>query len=151
MKGYGNMGDINERLLDAWLSLSTSINNERLVSDMTYNESLICNLLYRNQINHPEKDLTATDLCNKTKMLKSQMNRTLNSLEEKKIVVRERSKIDKRKVFIKFNMEQANAYKNQHLKILKLVDTVIEKFGKEKAVEIVNIFNEISEIAEEVM
>ena len=151
MKGHGNMGAINEKLLDAWLNLSTSINNERLVSDMTYNESLICNLLYRNQINYPEKNLTATDLCNKTKMLKSQMNRTLNSLEEKKIVVRERSKIDKRKVFIKFNMGQANAYKNQHLKILKLVDTVIEKFGKEKAVEIVNIFNEISEIAEEVM
>ena len=145
------MGDINERLLDAWLSLSTSINNERLVSDMTYNESLICNLLYRNQINHPEKNLTATDLCNKTKMLKSQMNRTLNSLEEKKIVIRERSKIDKRKVFIKFDMAQANAYKNQHLKILKLVDAVIEKFGKEKAVEIVNLFNKISEIAEEVM
>ena len=74
------MDSLNENLLNAWLRLSTSINNPRIVSEMTYNESLVCNILY----NHSESEITATDLCNATKMLKSQMNRTLNQLEKKR-------------------------------------------------------------------
>ena len=145
------MEDISEKLLDSWIRLSTTINNERLVSDMTYNESLICNILYKNQMYEPQKTLTATDLCNKTKMLKSQMNRTLNTLEEKRMIVRERSKNDKRQVFVQINMEQAKEYQNQHSKILNLIDTLIEKIGKESAMDIVDMLNKISDIAEEVM
>ena len=36
---------LSEALLTSWLRLSTSINNSRLVSTMSYNESLVCNLL----------------------------------------------------------------------------------------------------------
>ena len=67
----------NEALLGAWLRLSTSINNSRLVTELPYNESLICNVLYRNDLLHNEKKLTATELCAETKILKSQMNRSL--------------------------------------------------------------------------
>ena len=31
-----------ERILDGWLKMSTAISNERLVSVMTYNESMVC-------------------------------------------------------------------------------------------------------------
>lgn len=145
------MKDINEKILDAWLRISTIINNERLVSDMTYNESLVCNILYRNQQENPDINITATDLCNKTRMLKSQMNRTLNNLEKRGIIVRERSDIDKRQVFIKLNEKTTDTYMSQHEKILELVDSLIERFGKEKAMEIVNVLNLISDMAEEVM
>lgn len=76
------MDNLHESLLNSWLRLSTSINNARLVSEMTYNESLICNILY-NQSKTVNKYLTATDLCRMTNMLKSQMNRTLTQLEKK--------------------------------------------------------------------
>ena len=102
--------NINEELLGAWLKLSVAINNEKVVSDMPYNEALICNILYRNQIHDPLKKLTATDLCNATKMQKSQMNRTLNNMEEKSLIVRERSELDKRQVFVSLNMEQNEIY-----------------------------------------
>ena len=139
--------EITENLLTAWLRLSTSINNPRLVSDLTYNESLICNLLYNNLQANPDKRITATDLCNQTKMLKSQMNRTLNSLEEKKLITKERSAIDKRLIYISMDLKQAIAYKKQHDKILELISIIIDNLGKDNTNKAIEIFNAISDIA----
>ena len=141
----------NERLLGAWLKISTVINNSRLVSEISYNESLICNILYRNAMEHPEQLLTATDLCTETKILKSQMNRILTQLEEKKLITRERSSEDKRKVFVRLNEDQSNTYIKQHAQILKLLDDIIERLGKEKAIEITEALNGISDVASEII
>ena len=142
---------LNEELLSAWLKLSTAINNSRLVSEMSYNESLICNILYRSITEHPDKMLTATDLCDETKILKSQMNRILNQLEEKKLITRERSKEDKRKVFICLTTGQSNAYLKQHEQILNLLDNIIKKLGEDQAKEIIRALNGISNVADEII
>ena len=142
---------LNEVLLGAWLKISTAINNSRLVSEMSYNESLICNILYRNATEHPEQFLTATDLCTETKILKSQMNRILNQLEEKNLITRERSNRDKRKVFVRLTTEQSNAYLKQHEQILQLLDNIIEKLGEEKTLEIIETLNGISDVAGELI
>lgn len=140
------MNDIHEELLNAWLRLSTAINNTRLVSEMTYNESLICNILY----NQAKKagTITATDLCNMTNMLKSQMNRTLNQLEKKNMITRERSTIDKRQVYITMNLKQCQLYEQQHAKILHILDAVITKLGNEKAIDAISLLNQISDVAD---
>lgn len=145
------MQNINEKVLSAWLKLSTTICNERISSELPYNESLICGILHRNAVENPEKQMTATELCEQTNIQKSQMNRTLNSMEEKGLIDRIRSKKDKRQVFVKINMENAEVYENQHKKVLDIVDTVLEKVGKEKAEEIVQLFTLISKKAKEVM
>ena len=145
------MQNINEKVLNAWLKLSTTICNERISSELPYNESLICGILHRNAVENPEKQMTATELCEQTNIQKSQMNRTLNSMEEKGLIARIRSKKDKRQVFVKINMENAEVYENQHKKVLDIVDTVLEKVGKEKAEEIVQLFTLISKKAKEVM
>lgn len=145
------MDETNEILLNSWLRLSKAIYNERIVPDLTYNESLIYNLLYRNQRKNPEKPLTATDLCKSTKILKSQMNRILNNMEQKKMIVRERSTVDKRQVLVKLEEEQLDIYHRQHEKILDIVDEIINKMGKEKALQTIEIFNLVSDIAEEVI
>lgn len=140
---------LNEALLGAWLKLSTAINNSRLVSEMSYNESLICNILYRNATEFPDKVLTATDLCDETKILKSQMNRILTQLEEKNLITRERSKEDKRRVFIRLTTEQSNSYLKQHEQILGLLDDIIAKLGEEQTKEIIRALNGISTVADE--
>lgn len=144
------MKNQNEKLLDAWLRLSTVISNERIVSDIPYNEALICNLLYKNQAAHPETGVTATELCRQSKMLKSQMNRTLQSMEEKDMITRKRSDTDKRQVFITLN-EDCELYRQQHRKTLDLIDALTAKIGIEKSNEILEIFTLISNTAEEVM
>ena len=145
------MKNINETLLATWLRLSTAINNSRVVSELTYNESLICNILYQHSFGETKQELTATDLCKKTKILKSQMNRTLNHLEELGIILKKRSTADKRRVFILLNKAQADKYEKQHTEILTLLDAIIEKLGAEKAHQTIEILNTISEIADEVL
>ena len=143
------MENINENLLNTWLRLSTSVVNSRLVSNLSYNESLVCNILYHAQKKEPDQLLTATDLCNATKMLKSQMNRTLNQLEEKKLITRIRSSSDKRQVFVKFNLDTADIYLEQHQKILDLVDNIIEHFGPEKIEVTLQVLTSICDVADD--
>ncbi len=144
-------GDFNEKLLQSWLRLSTAISNERIVSDLPYNESLICHILYRQHLEHPGCGVTATDLCRETRILKSQMNRTLGNMESKGLIVRERSEKDKRQVFVRFNPEQIKIYEEQHQKILNIIDELIIKIGKEKAGEAMELFNLVADTAEEVI
>ncbi len=142
---------LNEILLGAWLRLSTSINNNRVVSEISYNESLICNILYRNMTQNPGQDLTATDLCEETKILKSQMNRILTQLEQKNLITRVRCEEDRRKLFIRLNEDASNAYLMQHEKILTILNAIIDKIGETRTLETIRSLNEISEVAEEFM
>lgn len=142
------MKKMNEELLNSWLRISTAINNPRLVSEMTYNESLVCNILYQHRHDNNAQPLTATDLCRATNMLKSQMNRTLTQLESKNMITRERSTVDKRQIFISMNMEQCHSYEQQHARILKILDAVIHRLGIEKSKTAIALLNDISDIAE---
>ncbi len=141
------MDTLHESLLNSWLRLSTSINNARLVSEMTYNESLICNILYKHSKSNSSEAITATTLCHMTNMLKSQMNRTLNQLEKKNMITRVRSEKDKRQIFISMNLEQCHAYEKQHIRILQILDAVINQLGEEKALQTIKTLNQISDIA----
>jgi DNA-binding MarR family transcriptional regulator len=138
------MEDIKEKALDAWLQLLTAVNTERIVTNMTFNEAVVCNILNRNK----EQVFTATELCNKMKMQKSLMNRTLTSMEEKGWISRIRSTLDKRQVFVKWN-EQANAiYEKEHEAVLNLVDRILSKVGYEKANEVIQMFSLIASVAQ---
>lgn len=145
------MADLNEELLSAWLRVSTSIVNYRIVSELSYNEALVCNALYRNLTEEGGPPLTATDLCGMTNMLKSQMNRTLNMLEVKGLITRQRSTEDKRQVLVKFNSDKADIYQNQHTRILKLLDGIISKLGEEKAGKAVETLLELADIADGIL
>ena len=144
------MPNMNEKLLQSWLRLTTRIVNSRIVPDMTYNESLICNILY-NQSRSSEEKLTATHLCQMTGMLKSQMNRTLNGLEARGIILRERSTRDKRNIFVSMNPENTQEYINQHDKILQAIDAMIERIGTDRAQQAIDLFTLVSDNADSLM
>ena len=134
---------LNEQLLQSWLQLTTAINNERLVSDLPFNELVI----YRYLLLKEPNLLTATDLCNMTKMQKSQMNRTLISMENKHLIQRIKDSNDRRKVFIQLNQANHNVYQNEHAKILNIIDRLIESIGVDKANQVLEIFNLVAEVA----
>lgn len=140
----------NEALLNAWLRLSTSIVNSRIVPDMTYNESLVCNILYNHSLQQAAP-LTATHLCRMTGMLKSQMNRTLNALEERGLIIRERSREDKRQVFVFMHPENNSAYIEQHDKILRAVDALVERIGTDRAQQALELFTIVADNADIIM
>ena len=145
------MEALNEQLLSAWLRISNTICNERIVTHLPYNEALVCNILYHQRMTNPDIYLTATDLCERTRLIKSLMNRTLNNLEEKKLIIKKKSEKDRHSVFVIFNEEKISQYEKGHNEVLQIVDNIIEKIedkiGAEKTKEIVNILNTISDAA----
>ena len=82
---------MQEALLQAWMAMEVCIRGNRLLSDLSMNEMLICNTLYARRQGAP---VTATELCAKTQLLKSQMNRVLNQMEFQGLIRRERSSSD---------------------------------------------------------
>ena len=139
------MQGVNEKILTSWLKMILSVDGEHLVSQLPYNEAVVCNLL----LDNPNKQMTATDLCGITKMQKSLMNRTLTSLESKKLIERIRSKEDKRLVLVKLVNDVNNTFMKQHEKTLKYVDKLINRIGKDKVDEIITLFDSITKIAQE--
>lgn len=141
------MKNKNEQVLEAWLQMTTAINNERITQDLPYNESMICRYLYKNK----DQNVTATDLCHFLRMQKSQMNRTLTNMEKKDLITRVRSEKDNRKIFVTLNDEMVRVYKKQHRKILKIVGQLFDKIGYEKQDEVIELFDLITKTAKETL
>ena len=145
------MEALNERLLNAWLTLSTVVNNERLVSHIPFNEAYVCHLLYRQKIESPEESLTATDLCSQTRMLKSQMNKVLTSLENRGMIERVPASDDRRKAYIRLREDNLSRFEAIHADSLKLVDRAIEKLGPEKASQLAELLAYAAECVDEML
>lgn len=125
----------SEELLEAWLRLTCVIDNQRLVSDLPFNEALVCGLLSRAQ----ERGgcLTASELCAQTRILKSQMNAILSSLEGKGVIVRRRAQDDRRRVELRLLPQGLDRYQAAHRRVLALVDRLIERLGEETAAQLI--------------
>lgn len=123
--------ELCERILDGWLRMSTAISNERLVSAMTYNESMVCGALHQVQ-GDGALPLTATQLCRRLQILKPQMNVILNGLEKRGLIRRERSSKDHRQIHILLTKEGECVYTTAHQELLALPQGLINRLGVEK-------------------
>ena len=134
---------LSEELLDSWLMMSLTIINERLVSAMTFNESMVCNLLYR-QYKKDGGPLTATDLCGRLHIKKPQMNVILNQMEKNGIITRIRSQADKRNVHILLTDKGIPLYEEAHKEILKLPSGLVDRLGMEKISQFSRMMKEVT-------
>ena len=119
---------MQEALLQAWMAMEVGIRGNRLLSDLSMNEMLICNTLYARRQGAP---VTATELCAKTQLLKSQMNRVLNQMEFQGLIRRERSSSDKRVVYVYLQEEAIPRYLQEHQHVLNIVAQVSAALGQE--------------------
>lgn len=120
------------RLLDAWLNLTSTLWNTRLVTSMTYNEAHVLGLL----LQHQDEPMTATGLIARTHLLKSQMNKLLTSLEGKGFITRARALEDRRRVEIRLTPEGEAAYREEHSDVDAILTRLIERIGEERALHI---------------
>lgn len=120
------------RLLDAWLNLTSTLWNTRLVTSMTYNEAHVLGLL----LQHQDEPMTATGLIARTHLLKSQMNKLLTSLEGKGFITRARALEDRRRVEIRLTPEGEAAYREEHSDVDAILARLIERIGEERALHI---------------
>lgn len=136
--------DERESLLDAWISLTTIINNDRLVSVLPYNEAVVCRIL----LQHVDEDITATELCKVMNMQKSQMNHTLAAMEHKKLIVRKRCTSDKRRIFIRLNEAEMDVYNRQHAQVMQIVENLIATLGEEQTKQVIKLLRVLADTAD---
>ena len=114
-----------------------------MFSKLSYNEQTICSILI-----HSEKKCTATDLIQKTGLLKSQMNKIISQLEEKNVVQRNRNLEDKRKITIFITDYGKELYQKEHQSVLEIGKLVTNSLGEEKTRQLVDLMKETLHIIE---
>jgi len=138
-----------DELLVAWLGLTSTLWNTRLVTSMTFNEAHVLGILLRHD--SADTPMTATDLIRRTRLLKSQMNKILTSLENQGFIVRKRSSLDKRMIHIHLTQEGRDAYLNQHKGVESLLTILIDRFGEERALAVAKDLSEITAILDDIV
>lgn len=133
-----------DQLLDAWLNLTSTLWNTRLVSSMTFNEAHVLGILLRHKSD--DAPMTATDLIRRTRLLKSQMNKILTSLEGRGFIARSRASADKRMIHIRLTEDGAAAYLEQHKGVESILEQLIERIGAQRALHVAAELSEITEI-----
>ena len=129
-----------DRLLAAWLSLTSTLWNKRLVSSLTYNEAHVLGILLRAE--DTGRVCTATALIAQTRLLKSQMNKVLTTLESKGFLLRTRSDEDKRVILIHLTDAGRAAYLAEHEHIAAILDQLIASLGEDKVRALTDGINE---------
>lgn len=135
------MEPLNEELLSAWLRLSSTIDNQRLVKGISFNEALVCNLLTRAR--QLGRTLTARDLCAQTHILKSQMNTILLSLEKHGVIQRRQSQKDRRQMELILLPQGLQSYNTSHANILALIDRLIDRMGESSIRQLIPLLHQV--------
>lgn len=135
-----------ENLLHAWMNMELSIRGNRILSDFSFNEMAICQILLRCE--NEGNAVTATELCNQMHLLKSQMNRLLSGMEEKGMITRVRSDSDRRKVYVQLDRRGASLYVFEHEQILDILDTLLQEMGQQKFSELTTLMQTATKIVE---
>ena len=146
MQAITKAGDI---LLDAWLKLTSTLWNTRLVTSLTYNEAHVMGLLLRYSTD--DSPMTATDLISHTRLLKSQMNKLLTSLEHRGLIVRSRALTDKRQIHIRLTPEGETAYREEHKGVEAILNKVIERLGTTRALDIARELTDVTAIVDDIL
>ena len=140
--------ELQEQLLQAWLEMSACIRGNRILSRFSLNEIMVCSLLYRRQ-QQGGPPLTATELCQHTRLLKSQMNHILSSMEARSLIQRTRSSTDRRVVGVTLREDAIPLYLQEHASVMQIVHAIFQTLGAEKARELTSMIMTATAVADE--
>jgi len=136
---------IDSKLKTAWQVVSRMYNAEAVLHDGTIAMShFLLNI-------DSHEGSFASDIAPRLGMESTSLSRIIQSLEEKKLIVRIPDKIDKRKIRINLT-EKGKEQKELAKNIVRNFNQMVEaKIGKEKVQEFYKTIDKITELAEERM
>lgn len=138
-----DIGYAGEQLLDAWLNLTSTLWNTRIVSSLPYNEAHVMGILLRRSTK--DAPMTATDLIRRTRLLKSQMNKILTRLEALGYITRVRSVQDKRMIHVLLTEEGKTAYLKEHEGVEAILGQLVSRIGADRALSVAKDLREITD------
>lgn len=128
-------------LIQSWVQLSGMLKNSRFTKELPYNEAIVMLQLYQAG-NSPisMKEITA-----KTHMLKSQVNRTINSLEEKGLLERCESEGDRRVGYVRAIKERMDLFLQVHASSMDIAENISNIIGPEDTDHFIRIVNKLAQ------
>ncbi len=132
-----------EKLLEAWITLTGIIKNSRITTGLLYNEAVIMNILYKSYCIDGVGVVSVKDITQKTRMLKSLVNRTVNSLEKKGFLERCEMSGDKRVAYVKCAKDKINTFLKVHKSSLAHAERIIGIIGEEDTEVFIRIVEKI--------
>ena len=130
-------------LLKAWVKLSSILKNSRITKGLMYNEATIMLLLYDRYLQDGMGMISIKEITAETKMLKSLVNRTINSLEKKGLLERCEGNGDKRVIYVKCIQEKLPVFLEVHNSSLRLAQGIIGIIGPEDAETFIRIVQKL--------
>jgi len=135
----------SELLLASWVRLSGIIKNSRITKGLMYNEAVVMYILYMRYRSDGDGIISIKEIVERTRMQKSLVNRTVNSLEEKGLLLRCESEIDRRMTYVKCVREKLDTFLKVHEESLAIADNIIDIIGPEDAEAFIRIVYKLEE------
>ena len=129
---------LEEEMLRSYINMSANIKENRLLSDLSFNEIMVMNLIV-------EEEMSFKELQNRLNILKSQLNRIINDLKNKSLIETYIPLDDKRKLMIK-NGSNLALYFKEHEKMLKLMSLVKKELGENDFKKLIELLNKTTSV-----
>ena len=137
-----------EDLLGAWMAMSIGIKGNRILKDLSFNEMVICRLLYQARLE--KREITATEICGETRLLKSQVNKVLGDMEKKGLVYRQRDSEDKRRVFLRMKEESVETYLAEHAHVMSIIEQVCRRLSRQEVELLIEKMGKVVTVMDEI-
>ncbi len=137
---------LEENIIASWVRLTGVLKNTRLTDGLQYNEAIIMNIIYRKFREDGKGVVSFKDIVTETSMLKSLVNRTIDSLVQRGLLERLEGKADRRTTFVRPVEENLSAYLEVHDRTLEMVHQIVELIGTDDAEAFVRLSNKIAKV-----
>ncbi len=135
----------SDELILAWVRLSGLLKNTRITKGLLYNEAIVMLLLYNRHREDGRGTVSMKEIVQRTGMLKSLVNRTVNSLTEKGLLERCTGEGDRRIQYVKCVEEKLPVFLEVHSASLALSDRIRSIIGEEDAAAFIRIVKKLDD------
>lgn len=129
---------LEEEMLRSYINMSANIKENRLLSDLSFNEIMVMNLIV-------EEEMSFKEIQERLNILKSQLNRIINDLKTKGLIETYVPLDDKRKLMIKKG-NNISLYFKEHEKMLNLMSLVKKELGEEDFKKLIELLDRTTSI-----
>lgn len=135
--------ELQENVIMSWVRLTGMLKNTRLTKGMIYNEAIVMLIVNRRYKEDGVGMVSFREIVEETKMLKSLVNRTIDSLVKKGLLARYDGEADRRTTYVCPIPENMQPYFDVHEQTLKMVHEIIDIIGAEDAEAIVRLTDKL--------
>lgn len=133
------MEDKSLALIRSWVRLSGILKNSRFTKGLPYNEAIVMLQLFE-----ADAPISIREITNHTRMLKSQVNRTLNALEAKGLIERCEGEGDRRVGYVRAVKERLDVFLQVHASSMEIAKNISSIIGQEDTDAFIRIVDKLA-------